>query len=83
MERYAKKLGFDTTNISNEQVYNKIYKQLFKIEFNNRSWDGKNRWRRSELNKIAEKFNLSTDGENQDVFNRINDSKFIFVGVDI
>lgn len=74
LERLAKKLGFDTTNLSNEQVYNKIYKQLFKIEFNKRSWDGKNRWRRSELNKIAEKFNLSTDGENQDVFNRINDN---------
>lgn len=74
LERLAKKLGFDTTNLSNEQVYNKIYKQLFKIEFNKRSCDGKNRWRRSELNEIAEKFNLSTVGENQDVFNRINDT---------
>lgn len=52
---------------------NKIdYPVISKNDFNKRSWNGENRWRRTELNEFANKLDLNSVGSNQTVFNRIN-----------
>ena len=44
-----------------------------KTEFIKRNWDGKNRWRRTELNEIATNLNMTLDqsNSNEKLFNRI------------
>ena len=44
-----------------------------KTEFIKRNWDGKNRWRRTELNEIATKLNMTLDNtnSNEKLYNRI------------
>lgn len=45
-----------------------------KVDFNKKNWYGENRWRRSELNDIAQKLNMTLDrsNSNEKLFNRIN-----------
>lgn len=45
---------------------------ISKTDFNKRSWNGENRWRRNELDEFANKLELNSVGSNQNVFNRIN-----------
>lgn len=42
-------------------------------DFRNKNYTGDNRWRRYQLDDIAEKLGLSVENENKKVFNRIND----------
>lgn len=42
-------------------------------KFNEKSWEGDNRWRRVELEKISEELNIEIIGSNKEVFDRINE----------
>lgn len=61
-------------NESENEIEKKIKNGITKEEFNIRSWEGDNRYRRSELDMISMNFNLGLDGSNsnRDVFDKID-----------
>lgn len=49
------------------------YNMITVEKFNEKSWEGDNRWRRVELEKISEELNIEIIGSNKDIFDRINE----------